>query len=148
MVARRHLSADAVSAIAGPALVVEATVRPRNGGTATALGVGIGRCESREGDWWFGWWLANCVVERQVLGILYQQNLQARAATIVKNLAILIKFLVVLGELSRLERIVVRCESEATDAGGFQDSHESSTEAYYIDLETPMFAGAHTTLDT
>lgn len=73
---------------------------------------------------------------------------KARAATIVKNLAILIKFLVVLGELSRLERIVVRCESEATDAGGFQDSHESSTEAYYIDLETPMFAGAHTTLDT
>jgi hypothetical protein len=51
----------------------------------------------------------------------------------VKNLAILIEFLVDFGELGRFERYVVWCESEATDAGGCQDSHELSREASYID---------------
>jgi hypothetical protein len=51
----------------------------------------------------------------------------------VKNRAILIEFLVVLGELGCFEWNVIRCESEAVDAGGCQDGHESSGEASYID---------------
>ena len=54
-------------------------------------------------------------------------------ATKAKNLAILIEFLVVLDELDRFEWNVVCCESEAADAGRFQDVHESSREASYID---------------
>jgi hypothetical protein len=65
----------------------------------------------------------------------------------VKNLAILIGFLVVLEELGRIERDVVRCENEVVDAGGLQDSHEWCREASYIGLEMLMFAGAHTSLN-
>jgi hypothetical protein len=101
---RRHLLADAVSATAGPTLVVEAAVRPRNGLAATALRVGIGRRESHEGDCRFGWWLADYILWRQVLDLMHR-NSQARVAAMVKNLAILIEVLVVLGELSRLSEV-------------------------------------------
>lgn len=55
---------------------------------------------------------------------------------------ILIGFLVVLGELGRFEWDVLRCESEAVDAGGFQDGYESSGEASYIVKRRSCWQGA------
>jgi hypothetical protein len=74
----RHLSADAVSATARPTLVVEAAVRSRNSLAATALRFGVGSCESSEGDWWVGWWLADCIVGRQVSGLKTRQKLTSK----------------------------------------------------------------------
>jgi hypothetical protein len=63
---RLCLSANVLSAIAGFTLVVEAAVRPTNGGAAAALHFGTGSCERHDSDWWIHWWLADCVVWRQV----------------------------------------------------------------------------------